>query len=70
MEFKNKEAAAFGTYGWSWESVAILTGILKESGFSVINEGIKALWNPDANAISDCVKFGEKFVQGIAKQRN
>jgi len=67
LAFKNKKAAAFGTYGWSGESAAILTGLLKESGFSVLNDGIKALWNPDESAIGDCLKFGENFVQEIAQ---
>lgn len=67
LAFKNKKAAAFGTYGWSGESVAILTALLKESGFSVVNDGIKELWNPDANAIDNCLKFGENFVQEMAK---
>lgn len=67
LGFKNKKAAAFGTYGWSGESVAILTGVLKDSGFAVVSDGVKALWNPDANAISDCIEFGENFVQEIAK---
>lgn len=67
LAFKNKKAAAFGTFGWSGESVAILTGLLKESGFSVVNDGMKALWNPDADTISNCVKFGENFIKEITK---
>ena len=47
LKFKNKKAAAFGCYGWSGESVKILQEKLKESGFNVIDENVKSLWNPD-----------------------
>lgn len=47
LKFKNKKAAAFGCYGWSGESVKILQEKLRESGFNVIDENIKSLWNPD-----------------------
>ena len=46
LKFKNKKAAAFGCYGWSGESVKILQEKLKDSGFSVIDENIKAMWVP------------------------
>ncbi|MHA2180887.1 MAG: anaerobic nitric oxide reductase flavorubredoxin, partial [Promethearchaeota archaeon] len=44
LKFKNKKAAAFGCYGWSGESVKVLTGHLENSGFSIINDGIRAKW--------------------------
>ena len=46
LKFKKKKAAAFGCYGWSGESVKILQEKLKEAGFTVIDENIKALWTP------------------------
>ena len=47
LKFKNKKAAAFGCYGWSGESVKILAQLLKDAGFSVIDENIRSLWNPN-----------------------
>ena len=38
LKFKNKQAAAFGCYGWSGESVKILQAKLAEAGFKVIEE--------------------------------
>ncbi len=61
MGFKNKKAAAFGSYGWSGESVAILTEKLKDAKFEVISDGIKELWNPDKEARERCVSFGSDF---------
>jgi flavorubredoxin len=61
MGFKNKKAAAFGSYGWSGESVAILNERLKAAKFEVVGDGIKELWNPDEEAIKRCVQFGADF---------
>jgi len=58
LRFKEKKAAAFGCYGWSGESVNILTDLLKQSGFEIINDGIKALWNPDEESIKRSYQFG------------
>ena len=33
LEFKGKKAAAFGSYGWSGESVKIITEELNKAGF-------------------------------------
>ena len=46
LKFKNKKAAAFGCYGWSGESVKILQEKLKDAGFSVIEENVRAAWTP------------------------
>ena len=63
LKFKNKKAAAFGCYGWSGESVKIISGILEESGFDVIDEGLKVMWNPDDESITKCAEFGEKIAR-------
>ncbi len=47
LKFKNKKAAAFGCYGWSGESVKILKEKLADAGFSVVDEEVRSLWNPD-----------------------
>jgi flavorubredoxin len=63
LKFKNKKAAAFGCYGWSGESVKILSGILEESGFDVINEGLRVMWNPDDESITKCAEFGKQIAR-------
>ncbi|HEY3425273.1 MAG TPA: flavodoxin domain-containing protein, partial [Negativicutes bacterium] len=62
LGFKNKKAAAFGAYGWSGESVKVLSENLKEGGFQVVNDGLKGLWNPDEQGVDACVQFGKQFV--------
>ena len=46
LKFKNKKAAVFGCYGWSGESVKILQEKLKDAGFNVIEENVRAAWTP------------------------
>lgn len=65
MAFKNKKAAAFGTYGWSGESPKVITEMLKDGGFAVVDEGLKELWYPGDQAIDNCVSFGSKFISAI-----
>ncbi|MCX7023857.1 MAG: anaerobic nitric oxide reductase flavorubredoxin [Spirochaetes bacterium] len=58
LRFRNKKAAAFGCYGWSGEAVAKLNAILEKSGFQLVNQGLKCLWNPDGESIRRCIAFG------------
>ncbi|MBY9008300.1 MAG: anaerobic nitric oxide reductase flavorubredoxin [Candidatus Lokiarchaeota archaeon] len=63
MRFKNKKAASFGCYGWSGESVKVIKEHLEKSGFSVINDGIRALWNPNDESLEECVEFGREIAK-------
>jgi flavorubredoxin len=58
LKFRNKQAAAFGCYGWSGESVKLIRGQLEAAGFKVIDDGLKCLWNPDAKSIESCIEYG------------
>ncbi|MGO1368570.1 MAG: anaerobic nitric oxide reductase flavorubredoxin [Senegalia sp. (in: firmicutes)] len=65
MKFKNKKYAAFGSYGWSGESVKIINEELKSAKYEVVNDGIKELWNPDDEQLQRCREFGAKFGKEI-----
>ena len=65
LGFKDKKAAAFGCFGWGGEAVNILTNLLKQAGFQIINEGIKTLWNPDDESIKRSFEFGQEFADKI-----
>jgi len=65
LAFKNKKAAAFGTYGWSGESVKIISEGLKDAGLDVIGDGLRLLWNPDEEAKEQCKDFGRKIGEAI-----
>ncbi len=59
LRFRGKSAAAFGSYGWSGESVGYISKMLADSGFTVLDEGIKAAWMPDTNDLSRCEAYGK-----------
>jgi flavorubredoxin len=61
LKFRNKKAAAFGCYGWSGESVKMIRGQLEAAGFQVVDDGLRCLWNPDADSIASCVEYGKKM---------
>lgn len=61
LKFSGKKAAAFGCYGWSGESVKIITEHLEKAGFQIVDEGLRALWNPDEESVERCVEFGKKL---------
>jgi len=61
LKFTGKKATAFGCYGWSGESVRIILEILGKSGFQVVDEGLKVMWNPNEEDIKKCVKYGEEL---------
>lgn len=63
--FKNKKTAAFGSYGWSGESVKLLEEKLRATKLEVIEGGPKELWNPDKEAIENCKEFGRQFVEKL-----
>ncbi len=65
LGFKDKKAAAFGCYGWSGEGVKLISEHLKACGFELVNDGIRALWNPDEAARSEGEKFGAAFARAV-----
>lgn len=62
LKFKNKKAAAFGSYGWSGESVKILNERLADAGFDVVSDGLRIQWVPDQDQLKECKKIAEALV--------
>lgn len=65
LKFKNKKAAAFGSYGWGGGAVRQIGTKLQEAGFELVNDGIAKLWVPDMPALADCVEFGREFARAL-----
>ena len=61
LSFEEKKAAVFGTYGWSGESTRVLAESLQQAGFTVVDDGLKVLWNPSEQSIEECVSYGRKL---------
>jgi len=65
LKFKNKYAAAFGSYGWSGEAVSQISEGLKKAGFNLVGDGLKYMWVPDEDALKTCFEFGADFANKI-----
>ncbi len=65
LKFKEKSAAAFGSYGWSGKAVKLLTEELEKCGFKIVNDGHKSLWVPDNAEIEVLKEYGKDFVKAI-----
>lgn len=65
LKFKNKKAGAFGSYGWSGESVKLLSAKLADAGFEVVDEGVRVLWSPDGQGIKSCRDYGKSFADKL-----
>ena len=65
LKFKKKKAAAFGSYGWSGDAPKMITAALQGAGFEVVDDGIRALWVPDDEALTKCREYGAAFAKQL-----
>lgn len=65
LKFKQKKAAAFGSYGWSGDAPKLITAHLADAGFDIVDEGIKTLWVPDEDALKKCEAYGKAFAETV-----
>jgi len=35
--------------------------VLEKSGFNVVDDGLKIMWNPDEENIKQCIEYGKKL---------
>ena len=64
---KNKIGAAFGSYGWSGESVKLINQEFEAMKFDIIDPGVKIQYVPDQNGKDACFKLGKKIGKAIKK---
>lgn len=62
-----KTAAAFGSYGWSGESVDLINTALKEIGFDVIEPGVKTFFAPDDADMTAAKKIVEEMIKKLTE---
>ena len=65
LKFKNKKAAAFGSYGWGGGSVKQISAKLEEAGFTLVNEGLQKMWVPDEACLAECRAYGKSFAEAL-----
>jgi anaerobic nitric oxide reductase flavorubredoxin len=61
LRFKNKIGAAFGSYGWSGESVRIIEELFAKCLIPLARPGIKCKWQPGKDDIIACRSFGKEL---------
>jgi flavorubredoxin len=62
LRFKNKKAASFGCYGWHDKATQIISDSLIESGFEILLEPFKSIWEPDKEVLTKSNEYGRQFV--------
>jgi anaerobic nitric oxide reductase flavorubredoxin len=65
LKFQNKIGAAFGSYGWSGESLAIIQEHLNRCKIPIVTEGVKAKWQPKEEDLVRCKELGQKVAQAV-----
>ncbi len=63
---RGKPAAAFGSYGWSGEAVAMLEERLKGLNFKVMSPGFRANLRPAAGELDEARQFGGRFAELVS----
>lgn len=56
---KNMIGAAFGSFGWSGESVAKIEEYLKGAGVELVSPGLKVKYVPNRTAMDQCAALGK-----------
>jgi anaerobic nitric oxide reductase flavorubredoxin len=65
LKFKNKIGGAFGSYGWSGESVGVIESFLQECGIPLAGESVKVNWQPTGEDLEACRKLGAEVARAI-----
>ncbi|MEN8256349.1 MAG: flavodoxin domain-containing protein [Thermodesulfobacteriota bacterium] len=62
---RKKIGAAFGSFGWSGESVKLLTGFLEDMHCEILEPGVKVKNVPDKEVLQECFDLGVKVGQAV-----
>lgn len=64
---KNKIGAAFGSYGWSGESVKLIKAELEAMKFDVMEPVLRIQYVPDSDGVASCLEFGRQIGRAVNK---
>ncbi len=62
---QNKLGAAFGSFGWSGESIKVIRSELETMKFDMMDDDLKIQYVPDEAAMEQCVAFGKRIAEAI-----
>ncbi len=66
---KSKLAGVFGSFGWSGEAIDLVEGKLKDAGYRIGFEPIRAKFKPTAATIHECKEAGTDFAQALIRSQ-
>lgn len=61
----NKVGAAFGSYGWSGESVRLMTKSLEETKVKIVHPGLAVQYVPTHETLKQCVDLGRIVAESV-----
>lgn len=67
LKFQNKIGAAFGSYGWSGESVKLIEEHFQACKIPVVAEGVRVQWQPDADDLIACRELGRQVAKAVGE---
>jgi len=65
FRLKNRIGAAFGSYGWSGEAVKQINQALTDAKIELVDEGVRARYVPDHDALRPCLELGSKVGKAV-----
>jgi len=65
LKFQNKIGAAFGTYGWSGESVKLIEEHFGRCRIPVVAQGVLAKWQPKEPDLEACKNLGRTVAAAV-----
>lgn len=68
LGFKNKVGAAFGSYGWSGESVKVIEQRFTDCKFPIVAENVNVKWQPTAADLERCRQMGAKVADAVRNE--
>lgn len=66
---KSYQAGVFGSYGWSGEAVDIISGKLKDAGYTLAFEPIRIKFTPTEATLQICEETGTDFAQTLKRSK-
>ncbi|MFH1640038.1 MAG: MBL fold metallo-hydrolase [Chloroflexota bacterium] len=65
LRFQNKIGAAFGSYGWSGESIKNLEEHFAKCKIPLVGEAVPAKWQPKADDLARCRELGSTVARAV-----
>ncbi len=62
---KNKIGAAFGSYGWSGESVKLINEEMEAMKIRLVDSGVSIQYVPDEKGLEACRELGKKIAENL-----